>query len=159
MDIYDKWNVFQGLLGVPRLCNVLRKKCANRIPGFILSLRCSELTAIFNPEKARERDPDTFFSFLSGHRTLCCTRNSRLGMTSRKLVLVPARITGNLFSRWERKREKRESKIERGMNVIMPLAFKLLKKAGHLMVDSDDDPDYELAVDYSVRTGILGGGH
>ena len=34
---------------------------------------------------------------------------------------------------------------------------KLLKKAGHLMVDSDDDPDYALAVDYSVRTGILGG--
>ena len=34
---------------------------------------------------------------------------------------------------------------------------KLLTKAGHLMVDSDDDPDYELAVDYSVRTGILGG--
>ncbi|AXI55670.1 Bicarbonate transporter BicA (plasmid) [Pseudoseohaeicola sp. NH-UV-7] len=34
---------------------------------------------------------------------------------------------------------------------------RLLKKAGHLMVDSDDDPDYELAVNYSVRTGILGG--
>ncbi len=34
---------------------------------------------------------------------------------------------------------------------------KLLTKAGHLMVDSDDDPDYGLAVDYSVRTGILGG--
>ena len=34
---------------------------------------------------------------------------------------------------------------------------KLLTKAGHLMVDSDDDPDYELVVDYSVRTGILGG--
>ncbi len=33
----------------------------------------------------------------------------------------------------------------------------LLNKAGHLMVDSDDDPDYELAVDYDVRTGILGG--
>lgn len=33
----------------------------------------------------------------------------------------------------------------------------LLTKAGHLMVDSDDDPDYEIAVDYSVRTGILGG--
>ncbi|MEJ8563118.1 SulP family inorganic anion transporter [Yoonia sp. GPGPB17] len=33
----------------------------------------------------------------------------------------------------------------------------LLSKAGHLMVDSDDDPDYELAVDYSVRTGIIGG--
>ncbi|MCV2888230.1 SulP family inorganic anion transporter [Ruegeria aquimaris] len=32
----------------------------------------------------------------------------------------------------------------------------LLTKAGHLMVDSDDDPDYGLAVDYSVRTGILG---
>jgi SulP family sulfate permease len=34
---------------------------------------------------------------------------------------------------------------------------RLLKRAGHLIVDSDDDPDYELAVDYSVRTGILGG--
>ncbi|GAA6187700.1 SulP family inorganic anion transporter [Litorivita sp. NS0012-18] len=34
---------------------------------------------------------------------------------------------------------------------------KLLTKAGHLMVDSDDDPDYELAVNYSVKTGILGG--
>ena len=34
---------------------------------------------------------------------------------------------------------------------------KLLQKAGQLMVDSDDDPDYALAVDYSVRTGILGG--
>lgn len=35
----------------------------------------------------------------------------------------------------------------------------LLKRAGQLMVDSDDDPDYELAVNYSVKTGILGGGH
>jgi SulP family sulfate permease len=35
----------------------------------------------------------------------------------------------------------------------------LLTKAGHLMVDSDDDPDYEIAANYSVRTGILGGGH
>ncbi|SFS22030.1 SulP family inorganic anion transporter [Yoonia litorea] len=34
---------------------------------------------------------------------------------------------------------------------------KLLSKAGHLMIDSDDDPDYALAVDYSVRTGIIGG--
>ena len=34
---------------------------------------------------------------------------------------------------------------------------RLLKKAGHLVVDSDDDPDYGLAVNYSVRTGILGG--
>ncbi|MEY8840055.1 STAS domain-containing protein, partial [Cribrihabitans sp. XS_ASV171] len=34
---------------------------------------------------------------------------------------------------------------------------KLLNRAGHLMVDSADDPDYGLAVNYSVRTGILGG--
>ncbi|MEM6563247.1 MAG: SulP family inorganic anion transporter [Pseudomonadota bacterium] len=34
---------------------------------------------------------------------------------------------------------------------------RLLKKAGQLMIDSDDDPDYALAVDYSVRTGMLGG--
>ena len=34
---------------------------------------------------------------------------------------------------------------------------RLLSKAGHLMVDSDDDPDYALAADYSVKTGIIGG--
>jgi SulP family sulfate permease len=33
----------------------------------------------------------------------------------------------------------------------------LLTKAGHLMIDSDDDPDYQIAVDYQVRTGVLGG--
>jgi SulP family sulfate permease len=36
---------------------------------------------------------------------------------------------------------------------------RLLTKAGHLMIDSDDDPDYEIAADYGVRTGILGEGH
>ena len=36
---------------------------------------------------------------------------------------------------------------------------KLLKRAGQLLVDSDDDPEYGLAVDYSVRTGAFGAGH
>ncbi len=36
---------------------------------------------------------------------------------------------------------------------------RLLNRAGQLIVDSDDDPDYALAVDYSVRTGMLGAGH
>ncbi|MBL4596653.1 MAG: SulP family inorganic anion transporter [Robiginitomaculum sp.] len=35
---------------------------------------------------------------------------------------------------------------------------KLLKRAGQLIVDSDDDPEYGLAVDYSVRSSILGVG-
>ena len=35
----------------------------------------------------------------------------------------------------------------------------LLTKAGHLVIDSDDDPDYALAVNYSVKTGILDSGH
>jgi sulfate permease, SulP family len=36
---------------------------------------------------------------------------------------------------------------------------RLLTKAGHLMIDSDDDPEYMVAVDYDVRTGVLGAGH
>ena len=32
----------------------------------------------------------------------------------------------------------------------------LLSRAGHLVVSGDDDPDYALAVDYGVRTGIIG---
>jgi len=33
---------------------------------------------------------------------------------------------------------------------------KLLSKAGQLVVDSDDDPDYGVAVDYGVKLGIFG---
>ncbi len=36
---------------------------------------------------------------------------------------------------------------------------RLLSRAGHLVVDADDDPDYGLAVDYGVRTGIIDAGH
>lgn len=36
---------------------------------------------------------------------------------------------------------------------------KLLNRAGQLMVDSDDDPEYEIATDYRVITGAFGGGH
>ena len=35
----------------------------------------------------------------------------------------------------------------------------LLTKAGSLIVDSDDDPDYQLAVDYGVKVGQLSGAH
>ena len=35
----------------------------------------------------------------------------------------------------------------------------LLSRAGQLIVDSDDDPDYEIAVDYSVQPGALASGH
>ena len=35
----------------------------------------------------------------------------------------------------------------------------LLKRAGRLMIDSDDDPDYEIAVDYSIKPGSTSGGH
>ena len=35
----------------------------------------------------------------------------------------------------------------------------LLSKAGQLVVESDDDPDYALAIDYDVRLGALGKGH
>ncbi len=36
---------------------------------------------------------------------------------------------------------------------------RLLSRAGQLIVESDDDPDYQIATDYSVKTGVLGGGH
>ena len=35
----------------------------------------------------------------------------------------------------------------------------LAGRLGWTMVDSDDDPHYGVAVDYAVKTGILGGGH
>ena len=35
----------------------------------------------------------------------------------------------------------------------------LLTRAGQLMIETDDDPEYQIAADYSVRTGIFGGAH
>jgi len=42
---------------------------------------------------------------------------------------------------------------------LSPDCHRLLNRAGQLIVDSDDDPNYGIAVDYSIKTGILGGGH
>ena len=36
---------------------------------------------------------------------------------------------------------------------------KLLNRAGQLMIDSDDDPEYQIATDYGVKLGRLGSGH
>ena len=35
----------------------------------------------------------------------------------------------------------------------------LLNRAGQLMIDSDDDPEYQIAADYGVKLGRMGGGH
>jgi SulP family sulfate permease len=40
---------------------------------------------------------------------------------------------------------------------LSPDCHQLLAKAGQLMIDQDDDPEYHLAVDYDVQTGRLGG--
>ncbi len=36
---------------------------------------------------------------------------------------------------------------------------RLLTRAGQLMIDSDDDPNYAIAANYSVKTGRFGGAH
>jgi SulP family sulfate permease len=42
---------------------------------------------------------------------------------------------------------------------LTPDCHALLNRAGQLVVESDDDPEYGLAVNYNVRTGAFGGGH
>ena len=36
---------------------------------------------------------------------------------------------------------------------------RLLSKSGQLIIDSDDDPDYGIAVDYRVKVGIFDTSH
>ncbi|QFU09389.1 Bicarbonate transporter BicA [Rhodobacteraceae bacterium THAF1] len=36
---------------------------------------------------------------------------------------------------------------------------RLLRRAGQLVTEDEDDPEYGVAVDYGVRTGMVGGGH
>jgi SulP family sulfate permease len=38
---------------------------------------------------------------------------------------------------------------------LSPDCHRLLTKAGQLMIDSDDDPDYGIAVDYDVNIGAF----
>ena len=42
---------------------------------------------------------------------------------------------------------------------LSPDCQRLLKRAGQLMIDSDDDPDYQIAANYGVRTGQMGLAH
>ncbi|VAW02717.1 Sulfate permease [hydrothermal vent metagenome] len=42
---------------------------------------------------------------------------------------------------------------------LSPDCHKLLNRAGQLIIDSDDDPHYGVAVDYTIKTGVFGGGH
>ena len=42
------------------------------------------------------------------------------------------------------------------LDILTRDCHKLLSRAGQLVVDSDDDPDYGVAVDYDVKLGIFG---
>ena len=42
---------------------------------------------------------------------------------------------------------------------LSPDCHRLLSRSGQLIIDSDDDPDYQLAVDYGVRLGVFDGKH
>ena len=42
---------------------------------------------------------------------------------------------------------------------LSPDCYRLLSKTGLLFDESDDDPDYEIAMDYSVKTGLFAGSH
>ena len=52
---------------------------------------------------------------------------------------------------------------EAGKSVMLrhlsPDCHKLLAKSGQLIIDSDDDPDYQVAADYGVKLGVFGEGH
>ena len=42
---------------------------------------------------------------------------------------------------------------------LSPDCQKLLSRSGQIIIDSEDDPDYGVVVDYSVKIGAMGGGH
>ncbi len=53
--------------------------------------------------------------------------------------------------------EKRGKTLQ--LRHLSPDCHRLLNRAGQLMVDSETDPHYGIAVDYDVKTGILSAGH
>ena len=55
------------------------------------------------------------------------------------------------------KYEKRKKQLQ--LRHLSTDCHSLLRKAGQLVVDADDDPSYGLAVDYGVKPGVLGKNH
>ena len=42
---------------------------------------------------------------------------------------------------------------------LSPDCRRLLGQTGMIVVESEDDPEYQVAADYEVRTGLFGAGH
>ena len=55
------------------------------------------------------------------------------------------------------KYEKRNKQLQ--LRHLSKDCHSLLRKAGQLIIDADDDPSYGLAVDYGVKSGVLGKNH
>ena len=53
----------------------------------------------------------------------------------------------------------RESGKEIQLRHLSPDCRRLLGQTGMIVVESDDDPEYQVAVDYEVRTGLFGESH
>ena len=53
--------------------------------------------------------------------------------------------------------KKRNKKLQ--LRHLSTDCHSLLRKAGQLVVDADDDPSYGLAVDYGVKPGVFGKTH
>ena len=53
----------------------------------------------------------------------------------------------------------RENGKEIQLRHLSPDCQKLLRQTGMIVVESADDPEYQVAVDYNVRTGLFGTGH
>ena len=41
---------------------------------------------------------------------------------------------------------------------LSPACTTLLKRTGLIVVEADDDPDYEVAADYAIKIGLFGNG-
>ena len=55
------------------------------------------------------------------------------------------------------KYEKRKKHLQ--LRHLSTECHSLLRKAGQLVIDADDDPSYGLAVDYGVKSGVLRKNH
>ncbi len=87
---------------------------------------------LFNPEN----DPDTIILDFMGSRVVDHSALQAIEAVAEKYQQAGKRLQ---------------------LRHLTPDCHRLLSKAGQLMIDMDDDPDYRVAVDYDIKTGRMGG--
>lgn len=129
------WNAASRIQAVSRLSNTEAGAKVYEVEGPLFFGSATSFTALFDPKNDTEN-----------HVILDFKSSRVVDQSALKAIEVVA--------------EKYENSGKRiQLRHLSPDCHTLLRKAGQLIIDSEDDPHYSIAVDYDIRIGRIASGH